>query len=558
MKLIKLKIEESFRSLKENFELNFRDSKINGNLSNFHPFCFAGLNGSGKSNVLEALSNIFYHLECIINDYPLFAYSPEESKPDVFELEYFIASDTESKEISSLNHIIIKKEKNAIPKISINGDDFVEISKSFGSSYMPDLVVAYSSGENETISLPYVKMKLFQYDQYIKDLARGNIEFQKPRSSLLYIDYEMSQAVLLTILLFFDFYDQGEKSVLSILDEEMKVSGIEQFSINIHNHWQKLIGDYDEDELIEMETVINLNESEKEKDSKSYIGRIVDNLKVSIDSLRECATSSYEKGDYFSLDFLVDKSIIDLIRKKFDNDPYKFFSIFQILHALNERVEENEYKEEVYNSKGFYTDYKRPEYSQFFYFTNYKIKKTDKEKIESLLLRELSDGEQQFLHTLGICLMLQKKRTLLLLDEPETHFNPEWRSKFIDTLRKTLQAGNDNFLLKDIILTSHSPFIISDCFPDKVIVFTKGEQPQSASDKEIETFGTSVNILTNKIFNQKNTIGKYALEKIELFRNEAKASNINIDNLIERINNELGDSIEKLILIREISKNREQ
>lgn len=544
MKLIKLKIEESFRSLKENFELNFRDSEINESLANFHPFCFAGLNGSGKSNVLEALSNIFYHLECIINDYPLFAYSPEESKPDVFELEYFIASDTESKEINSLNHIIIKKEKSTIPQISINGDDFVEISKSFGSSYMPDLVVAYSSGENETISLPYVKMKLFQYDQYIKDLARGDIEFQKPKSSLLYIDYEMSQAVLLTILLFFDFYDQERKSVLSILDEEMKVSGIEQFSINIHNNWQKLIGDYKEDELIEMETVINVSDSEKEKNSKSYIGRIVDNLKVSIDSLRECATTSYENGDYFSLDFLVDKSTITLIRKKFDNDPYKFFSIFQILHALNERVEENEYKEEVYNSKGFYTDYKRPEYSHFFYFTNYKIKKKDRERTESLLLRELSDGEQQFLHTLGICLMLQKKRTLLLLDEPETHFNPEWRSKFIDTLRKTLQAGNDNFLLKDIILTSHSPFIISDCFPDKVIVFTKGEQPKIP---EFNTFGTSIGVITSKIFNSNQTIGNYSNDEIQKFEKFFEERSYN--EALQILNSKIGDSVEKLLFI---------
>lgn len=544
MKLIKLKIGEQFRSLKENFELIFRDSEINESLSNFHPFCFAGLNGSGKSNVLEALSNIFYHLECIINDYPLFAYSPEESKPDVFELEYFIASDTESKEIDSLNHIIIKKEKNTLPQISINGDNFIEISKSFGSSYMPDLVVAYSSGENETISLPYVKMKLFQYDQYIKDLARGDIEFQKPKSSLLYIDYEMSQAVLLTILLFFDFYDQGEKSVLSILDEEMKVSGIEQFSINIHNHWQKLIGDYDEDELIEIETVINLSEGEREKNSKSYIGRIVDNLHSSIYSLKECATSCYEKGDYFSLDFLVDKTTIQLIRKKFDNDAYKFFSVFQILHALNERVEENQYKEEVYNSKGFYTDYKRPEYSHFFYFTNYKIKKKDREKTESLLLRELSDGEQQFLHTLGICLMLQKKRTLLLLDEPETHFNPEWRSKFIDTLRKTLQAGNDNFLLKDIVLTSHSPFIISDCFPDKVIVFTKGEQPKSP---DFNTFGTSIGVITSKIFNSNQTIGNYSNDEIQKFEKFFEEKNYN--EALQILNAKIGDSVEKLLFI---------
>ncbi|MFP3670390.1 hypothetical protein SB717_35475, partial [Priestia sp. SIMBA_032] len=91
---------------------------------------------------------------------PLFAYRPEDSKPDIFELEYFIASDTESKDVTTLNHIIIKKEKDAIPKISINGDHFIEISKSFGGSDMPDLGVACSSGENETLSLPYVKMKL--------------------------------------------------------------------------------------------------------------------------------------------------------------------------------------------------------------------------------------------------------------------------------------------------------------------------------------------------------------------------------------------------------------
>ncbi len=211
---------------------------------------------------------------------------------------------------------------------------------------------------------------------------------------------------------------------------------------------------------------------------------------------------------------------------------------------MNERVEENEYKEEVYNSKGFYTDYKRPEYSQFFYFTNYKIKKKDREKTESLLLRELSDGEQQFLHTLGICLMLQKKRTLLLLDEPETHFNPEWRSKFIDTLRKTLQAGNDNFLLKDIILTSHSPFIISDCFPDKVIVFTKGEQPKIP---EFNTFGTSIGVITSKIFNSNQTIGNYSndeIQKLEKFFEERS-----YNEALQILNSKIGDSVEKLLFI---------
>ena len=43
-----------------------------------------------------------------------------------------------------------------------------------------------------------------------------------------------------------------------------------------------------------------------------------------------------------------------------------------------------------------------------------KIKGEDEPK--ELLLREFSDGEHQFIHTIGISIMLKSKRTLLLLD----------------------------------------------------------------------------------------------------------------------------------------------
>lgn len=542
MKLIRLKIQDKFRSLIEGFEIHFREPIKDESLNSFHPFCFAGLNGSGKSNVLESLSSIFYHLECIVNDYPVFAYDAKESTPNEFELEYFIAQEN-STNTDDFDYIYIKKVKGEAPKMSVNNDTPLEITKSFGKSYLPDLVVAYSSGENETISLPYIKMKLFQYDQYLKDL-KDKAVYSKPKSSLLYIDYEMSQAVLLTILLFFDFGDKKNKGVLDILQEEIQISGMLQFTINLSNNWQELVADATENNLIEVETVY------KKEDNKNYIGRILDYLQEQIDKLKDCATCKFEKGDYTAFSFLVDENTQKLIRSKFKNDPYFFFSIFQILHSLNERVEENDYKYEVYNSKGFYTDYKRPTYSHFFYFTHYYINKNNDKR----LLRELSDGEQQFLHTLGICLMLQNKRALLLLDEPETHFNPDWRSKFIDILKRTLKASNDNFMFKDIVLTSHSPFIISDCFPDKVIVFKYGEQPKNANDLGIDTFGTSVNIITNKIFNKKNTIGNYSMEKLNEYKIIAETTN-NIDELIDTINEEFGDSIEKLLLIKEIQEN---
>lgn len=548
MKLIKLKILEDFRSLKKGFKINFHQNEINDNLNKFHPFCLAGQNGSGKSNVLEALANIFYHLECCINDFPQYALNKNESSPNAYEIEYFITNITLNSTNKQLTKIKIIKNIGRAPKMSIEGEEFKEITKDYGRSFLPDLVVAYSSGENETLSLPFVKMKLFQYDEYIKDFVKENV-YDKPKSSLLYIDYEMSQAVLLTILLFYDFEKDGEKSVLYPLYEELGIKGIQQFTINLNNNWQKIITSHNNS--FEVETISDEQYS-NEKEKKQYKGRILEHISDQIKKIEDCATCIYKKENFSSLDFWVNDCTKKLIRDKFKDNPYDFFSVFQMLQALNERVENNSEKIEVYSSKGYYTDYKKPEYNWFFNFTNYFIKQEDKESKEekNFLLKQLSDGEQQFLHTLGICLMLKNKRTLLLLDEPETHFNPDWRSKFINILRKTLEAGGEDFLSKDIIITSHSPFIISDCLPDKVIIFEKGKIPINAT---FNTFGTSIDIITEIIFKNSQTIGDYSKSKLQNIKFDEIKSEKDVENAKNSIL-ELGDSIEKDLTLLRLNK----
>ena len=65
----------------------------------FHPFCLVGLNGCGKSNVLEALAHIFYHVELCVSkhlpDYVLNAcvFSPKKCVIDAFVLDYLILVD---------------------------------------------------------------------------------------------------------------------------------------------------------------------------------------------------------------------------------------------------------------------------------------------------------------------------------------------------------------------------------------------------------------------------------------------------------------------------------
>ncbi|MGY0039660.1 AAA family ATPase [Pedobacter sp. NJ-S-72] len=83
--------------------------------------------------------------------------------------------------------------------------------------------------------------------------------------------------------------------------------------------------------------------------------------------------------------------------------------------------------------------------------------------------KSLSDGEHQFLHAMGICLLFRNSNSLFLMDEPETHFNPDWRSKFISTLKDCLDQKNQTYL-SELLITSHSPFIVSDCFQENVLI----------------------------------------------------------------------------------------
>jgi len=59
MKLVRFKLDTAFRSLPEGFEVHFLREQEWGRCFDFAPFCLAGRNGSGKSNILEALAAIF-------------------------------------------------------------------------------------------------------------------------------------------------------------------------------------------------------------------------------------------------------------------------------------------------------------------------------------------------------------------------------------------------------------------------------------------------------------------------------------------------------------------
>lgn len=565
MKLLSLEIGEQFRSLHPGFQIHFHKLNDKGvdSMLEFQPFCFAGLNGSGKSNVLEALAAIFYHLEMCVAKYRPDSFDKHFRRntcaPDDFVLRYLICRKEQENQSPETAFIVqIEKNKGEEPRMFVDvsptasmiAQSIREVSLQSsvrsqeaapGKAFLPDLVVGYSSGENEILSLPFIKNRLIHFDEY-KEAVKKGLEYTEPETSLLYIDEEMSQSVLLACMLYED-----PKTTLKPLRDELGIVCIRSFRMNLNMQ------------------ILHLDE--KKKDSSPILYQVEHIL----DKLKKCASSWYEqKGDIkgirdglftvLTLDFFVDDKTKQVFRDHFSSS-FELFRFFQLLYELNTNIISTHTKEEVYKSRGFYTDGKLPQAGpgdRVFYFLDYMILKEENGNINERLLREFSDGEHQFLHTMGICLMLKDRRTLLLLDEPETHFNPGWRAKFIKVLNDSLKAGGTNNFLKDVILTSHSPFIISDCLPNNVIFFKRNKdnhkiEAKSAREMDFNTYGTSVEIILDELFEYNQSIGDWANEELKTIDFE----NIKSKEDKEAIKQELkilGESIEKDLVLAKLNR----
>lgn len=149
--------------------------------------------------------------------------------------------------------------------------------------------------------------------------------------------------------------------------------------------------------------------------------------------------------------------------------------------------------------------------------------------------KQLSDGEKAifelFTQILYRIIFLDEKT--LFLDEPETFLHPNWSKELINLLIKVI----NNLKLKDlnIIITSHSPFILSDIPKENVIFLNKiDEKTKEKYPKlniknlkngncinvtkhiELKTFGANIHtLLSNGFFISNGLIGEFAKSKIE-------------------------------------------
>jgi len=404
---------------------------------------------------------------------------------------------------------------------------------------LPDYIVAYSSGENEILSLPFFKRRFIQFDWYLDSVRKQIPNSDVINNRLVYLDQEFNQAILLCNYIF-----QTEE-ILKPFKEKIGLIDVKYFRIII------------KDILYPSGKGISTDNTDQ--------WPLLENIKSIQSKLAHCATAYFKdtETDSHYYDFWLNKESKELFKLHFGS-ALDLFQALQLLLTLNLYSVSNSQKVELYQSNSLYVNEiipRLPSDQRVMRFKDVVLKKQGV-KQETFYTKALSDGENQLLHTLGLCILYRStaERTvsvLFLLDEPETHFNPQWRAEYISLLTDSLyDEETDTYGIDshEMLITTHSPFLISDSKPERVLVFHKKEESVEIKQPDYNTLGASINKITLLTFEQESTIGKQALQRLEEFKNKADDADDAIDKklLIKEINKTLGDSVEKLFLIKQI------
>lgn len=145
----------------------------------------------------------------------------------------------------------------------------------------------------------------------------------------------------------------------------------------------------------------------------------------------------------------------------------------------------------------------------------------------------ISDGETMILQLFNQIYNIKNQvKDVLILDEPDARFHPNWSKKLVNSIIKVLPIilnRNSNNKIQ-IIFSSHSPIVLSD-IPKSNIIYLKREEGYTSVLKQTEsvnrnTFGANIHdLLANEFFLEDGFIGAFAKNKIQIVIDNLRTDN---------------------------------
>lgn len=111
------------------------------------------------------------------------------------------------------------------------------------------------------------------------------------------------------------------------------------------------------------------------------------------------------------------------------------------------------------------------------------------------VFRELSSGHSIVLLTMTKLVEKVDERTLVLLDEPESHLHPPLLSAFVRALSDLLTDRNGI-----AVVATHSPVVLQEVPATCVRIIERSGAAREVFEPSLETFGENVGTLTREVF----------------------------------------------------------
>ena len=149
-----------------------------------------------------------------------------------------------------------------------------------------------------------------------------------------------------------------------------------------------------------------------------------------------------------------------------------------------------------------------------------RVKANDTEEV-SITFRQLSEGEQQLLMVLGLMRFTQSYQSLVLLDEPDTHLNPHWSVNYLKDLTTVMSEDSEESpeqRSSHILVATHDPLVIASLVKEQVHILvrdrTTGEcraLPASVDPRGLGFAG----ILTSEMFGFRSDLDEETVAELD-------------------------------------------
>ncbi len=431
-----------------------------------------GWNGTGKSNVLEALSIIFREL--------ISPKSPTRPQVDfAFELSYEIGSGPDARKVFldndpdrlealkiQVEHPVILSATDSHGRRLIRVSDFLKDERN-----LPRFVFSYYSGESsrlKNVYSPYVS-------RYDKQLRSGEDPGLK---RLFFALPEHSQFVLLAFLIV------ESPVVSSFLADQLNLdpeTGLDSVLFVLRQPpWTSREGD------------------RRFWNAKGVVQGFLDRLmKISmcpIDIKRTETISQWGNRKQLEFKYLLIKDLAALRALVGEQTPAEFFRDLESTH-VSQLIDEIR--------------------------INVRVKRND----APITFAELSEGERQLLTVLGLMRFTAGEESLFLLDEPDTHLNPRWSVDYLRYLEGFISEneGALGSFSSHVVLTTHNPMAIAELEREQVqiLVVREGDthrRIQSVFPEESPKGMGYASIITSDMFGIASTLDRDTQKLLETQR----------------------------------------